>query len=269
MIGYIYRITITNEESSIFGKNYIGLHLAKEFDRHYFGSGRVIKDYRKKYGNKGLYKEILDTSDSVDELMDLEVYYISSELGLYNNINIQKGGRLGNTGISFRKGFKMKQESIDKMKETKRNNPRMFTKEEKLKASKRMSGKGNHMYGADVKDIMTPEKYKDMLEKRSTSMTGKLRAERNPMFNNTVKNDDIIYLYNKNYSIKNISIELNCTYNLVYRRLASLGLNTKKKQIDKDKVKNLYLNGKSRKEISTLLGCTPDRIGQIIKELKI
>src|SRR5699024_12754735 len=114
--------------------------------RNYYGSGRVIKEYRKKYGKKGLHKEILDTSDSIDELMDLEVYYISSELGLYNNINIQKGGRLGNTGVSFRKGFKMKQESIDKMKETKRNNHRMFTREEKLKASKTKSEKDNNMH---------------------------------------------------------------------------------------------------------------------------
>src|SRR5699024_114881 len=107
--------------------------------------------------------------------MDLEVYYISSELGLYNNINIQKGGRLGNTGVSCGKGVKMKQESIDKMKETKRNNPRMFTREEKLKASKRMSGKENHIHGENVKDIMKSEKYKEKLEKRSANINGKQR----------------------------------------------------------------------------------------------
>lgn len=52
MIGYIYRITITNKDLKLQGKNYIGLHLSKNFDDKYFGSGRIIRDYRKKAWSK-------------------------------------------------------------------------------------------------------------------------------------------------------------------------------------------------------------------------
>lgn len=269
MIGYIYRITIINKESKLQGKNYIGLHLSKNFDNQYFGSGRIIKDYRKKHGQKGLHKEILDFSDDLEELMNLEVYYISMEIGLFNNINIQKGGRLGNTGVSYRKGYVLSEEIRKKISDGRRKNPRIYTDYEKQLLSKKYSGKGNHMYGKNVKDLMSEEKYKSMLKNRSIAMTGKLVGEKNPSFNKNVKDSDIIKLKNEGCSINEISEKLECNYSLVYARLKNLNIDTNKKIVNKEEVKDILNKGCSVKETSKLLKCTESRIYQIKRELKI
>lgn len=268
MIGYIYRITITNKDSKLQGKNYIGLHLSKNFDDRYFGSGKIIRDYRKRHGQKGLHKEILDFSDDLEELMNLEVYYISMEIGLFNNINIQKGGRLGNTGVCYRKGYSLSEETRKKISEAKLKNPKIYTPHERKLLSKRFSGKGNPMYGKNVKDLMTEEKYESMLKNRSISMTGKLTGEKNPAFNKNVQDSDIVKLKNKGYSINEISEKLECSYSLVYKRLKNLNINTNKNIVNKEEVKNLLNKGHSAKEISNLLKCTESRIYQIKRELK-
>lgn len=269
MIGYIYRITIINKDSSLYGYNYIGLHLSHSIDGNYYGSGRKIRDYRKKYGTKGLHKEVLDWSYTLEELQDLEVYYISMEYGLPLNMNIQKGGRLGNTGIAYRKGFTLSEESRRKISESKKGKPLNITDEQRKELSIKMTGKGNHMYGINVRDMMTEEDYKQMLINRGKSLKGVMAMEKNPNFNHSVCNDDILSLYNEGKTINEISELLKCSYHLVYTRLLTLGKSTKRKSIDKNLVKKLHLEGRSRKEIGEIIGCSPSRVSQIVRELKI
>lgn len=197
MIGYIYRITIINKNSSLYGYNYIGLHLSNSPDRNYYGSGRKIRDYRKRYGTEGLHKEILDWGQTLEELQDLD------------------------------------------------------------------------MYGINVRDMMTEEDYKQMLINRGKSLKGVMAMEKNPNFNHSVCNDDILSLHNEGKTINEISELLKCSYHLVYMRLLTLGKSTKRKIIDKNLVKKLHLEGRSRKEIGEIIGCSPSRVGQIVKELKI
>lgn len=269
MIGYIYRITIVKEDSSLNMYNYIGLHTNTNFNDNYFGSGKIIKDFRKKYGTKYFHKEILDYSNDINELSDLEQYYITMEIHNPKNLNIIYGGGLGNKiAKSSNIGRKLSNESIQKMKETKKRNPRVVTEEERTKKSFDMLGEKNHMYGVNVKDIMDEEQYCQMLLKRSISMKGKMSEDKNPMFNNKIKTEDIINLYDNGKSINEISEILECSYSLVYKRLKKLGRNTKKNIVDKEKVIHLYHKGVPIKKIAVQMGCTRDNIYHIIKSIK-
>ena len=71
MIGYIYKTT--NLEN---GKVYIGKHLATKHEPSYLGSGEILLKAIKLYGKENFYNEILDTSESVEELDRLEKFYI-------------------------------------------------------------------------------------------------------------------------------------------------------------------------------------------------
>lgn len=96
--GYVYKTTCINENSSLYGKYYIGQHKAKEFDTKYFGSGNIIKKYIKKYGTDGLVCEILEWANSKEELNELEAIYVTIDL-IKNDIdciNMVNGGQCGN-----------------------------------------------------------------------------------------------------------------------------------------------------------------------------
>lgn len=266
MIGYIYRITIVKENSSLNMCNYIGLHTSDSLEDKYFGSGKIVRDFRKKYGTKYFHKEILDYSDNYDELCELEIYYISMEKYNTKNLNIVNGGTVGNKmARSAHLGRKLSKETIEKIKESKKRNPRIYTKEEKQLISERMTGENNHMYGINVKDIMTEEDYKNMLLKRSKSMEGKMTSEKNPMFNHDISTKDIIKLYDEGKTITEISDILNCSYGLVYNRLKKSNKSTKRKVVNKTKVIELHNQGYSNKDIAEKMNCTPDNIYHIIK----
>ncbi|MDR0676685.1 MAG: hypothetical protein LBF97_06565 [Elusimicrobiota bacterium] len=64
--GYIYRITIKNENSSLNNYYYIGQH--KEDKKEYYGSGAILKKYIKKNGVSSLQKEILYYCKNEEEL---------------------------------------------------------------------------------------------------------------------------------------------------------------------------------------------------------
>ena len=51
-------IYINNPESSLYGKIYYGCHETKNLNDGYVGSGKIIKDYIKKYPS-GYYRKIL------------------------------------------------------------------------------------------------------------------------------------------------------------------------------------------------------------------
>lgn len=69
MYGYIYKIT-----NLITDKIYIGQHIGEEFDKKYFGSGKLLKDAIKKYSKKNFKKEILEFCQTEEELNEREKY---------------------------------------------------------------------------------------------------------------------------------------------------------------------------------------------------
>ena len=107
MYGYIYKITCTNENSSIFNHFYIGQHKIGKHDhdcRQYICSGKLIKRYLEKhFSHKSSYtskplsdfkldKEILCFCESSKELNEKEIYYISQHHNNKNCLNLTKGG---------------------------------------------------------------------------------------------------------------------------------------------------------------------------------
>ena len=101
MIGYIYKTTIKNKESSLDGFFYIGKRQKSEFDKNYYGSGKILKDYKKKFKNFGLSCEILEEANSLEELNKLEKLYIKKYKNFKNNLNIAEGGIGGNVFDGF------------------------------------------------------------------------------------------------------------------------------------------------------------------------
>lgn len=91
MYGYIYKITCT--EGTLAGCFYIG---QRKWNRDiskdsYKGSGKIIKDYYKKYP-KGYTKEILAIAESRKELDSLEKYYVGQYLHTPKCLNVNEGG---------------------------------------------------------------------------------------------------------------------------------------------------------------------------------
>ena len=91
MYGYIYKITCT--EGSFSGRFYIGQRKwSGDIDKDkYKGSGKIIKDYYKKYP-KGYVKEILAVAESREELDRLEKDYIAPCLNSDECLNVREGG---------------------------------------------------------------------------------------------------------------------------------------------------------------------------------
>lgn len=84
--GYIYKTTLPS------GKFYIGQHKGQKFDKHYVGSGVIIRDYLKTHPRELLSVEILDWADNIEELNKKESFYVSKVLGTSKNLNLRNGG---------------------------------------------------------------------------------------------------------------------------------------------------------------------------------
>ena len=108
MVGYVYRIFIPAS-----GQFYIGQRRG-EFDKNYWGSGTRLLRWIKKYGNKGLIRDVLGFKETQKELDDFEVYEIAvhRQFG-FDLLNILNGGMAGPAG------HKLPSWLIDKMKRAK------------------------------------------------------------------------------------------------------------------------------------------------------
>lgn len=91
---YLYEITISNPESSLDGCFYYGKHITSNLNDNYYGSGKIIKSYLKKYGTKGLTKNILSYYTSEEELNEAEKVLIENKKSKLQNkcLNLNDGG---------------------------------------------------------------------------------------------------------------------------------------------------------------------------------
>lgn len=89
--GFIYKTTLPD------GRYYIGQHKIisqSTMDPMYFGSGVIIKDYKKAHGTAGLSREILAYGESHASMNILEATYVTDAvLADPLNINLDRGGR--------------------------------------------------------------------------------------------------------------------------------------------------------------------------------
>lgn len=94
---YIYRIT-----NKVNGKTYIGQHKYRKLNDTYMGSGKILKQAKKKYGIENFKKEILEFDiPNVDLANDREQMYILFERAKGKaeyNIAAGGGGTKGVTG---------------------------------------------------------------------------------------------------------------------------------------------------------------------------
>lgn len=148
---YIYRIT-----NLISGKTYIGQHkFSLDKNDGYMGSGRLIKQAFKKYGEENFKKEILEVALSKFEVNILEKYYIAKERTKGKaEYNIANGGEGPMCG--------------------KLHSPEVCTKMSKAAIGK-YCGKNNPMYGRRGKDNPNFGKHHspETCKKISEAMSGK------------------------------------------------------------------------------------------------
>ena len=151
--GYIYITT-----NLVSGMRYIGQHSSKEFDKYYYGSGKLIKEALSEFGHDNFKCEVIEWCKTYEELNLKEIYWINfyqadSSKDFYN---LAYGG--SNSKYALRGenhpfyNKKHKKESINKMSKSKqgKNNP-MYGKHQSEDAKRRISeaqiGCKNHMYG--------------------------------------------------------------------------------------------------------------------------
>lgn len=112
MFGYIYMTT-----NKITGRKYIGQKKSSVFlGNKYLGSGKILGQAIKIYGEDSFGVEMIDIANSKEELNTKEQYYIAINNAVVSRefYNICKGGEAGPGGDKFR-GHKHSKETREKM----------------------------------------------------------------------------------------------------------------------------------------------------------
>lgn len=184
MYGYIYKTT-----NLLNGKIYIGQKKSNVFRPDYYGSGVIINRAIEKYGKENFKIEIVEWCKNRDDLCEREIFHIANEKSLYGfgkGYNITPGGEYGDSFTHHPD----KEEIRKRMSIA--NTGRKHTEEWKKKASIRMSGKNNPMYG-----VPSPNKGKkaslETIEKlrkinRGRKYTEEQKKKMRKKYNETVKN---------------------------------------------------------------------------------
>jgi len=157
MVHYIYKITCL--KGTLKGHYYIGKHSTKNADWDYYGSGKIIRDYYKKYGRKqgqSIIKEILEYNPSFEENLKREMEIIGN---LWETdplcLNLCGGGR-GPWGVKvseetrqkLRKSHQGKKHTLEQRRKISEGNTgHIVTEETKEKISQANKGIRNGMYG--------------------------------------------------------------------------------------------------------------------------
>lgn len=131
MYYYTYQIRLTNVNSHLNGCLYFGRHTTKDLNDNYICSGKIVKNYLKKYPNDYI-KEILNFYDSQEELNKAEYELIHPHLGKDYCLNLTEGGQ-GAGAI----GHEVSQEARDKISSGRK----------KYLAEHPMKGENHPMYG--------------------------------------------------------------------------------------------------------------------------
>ena len=97
---YIYKITCT--KGSFKNKFYYGQHTTNNLNDGYKGSGKLLKDYYKKYPNDYI-KEIILYCNTQSELNDAEYNIIKPYLGTNDCLNLKGGGDKGELTKEYKK----------------------------------------------------------------------------------------------------------------------------------------------------------------------
>ena len=175
------------------GKIYVGQD--SNNDSNYLGGGKLLKLAIKKYGRNNFKKEILEECESIDELSEREIYWISKFNCLDKNIgyNILEGGLISPMLNNIHTD-----ETKQKMSDNHYN----------------CNGENNPMYGKTFEDVWREKdlsereiqiKWDKWLKKRSelskgknNGMYGKQRfGEENPFFGKNHSNETKLILRKK------------------------------------------------------------------------
>ena len=163
---YIYKTT-----NQINGKIYIGIHASNSLENKYLGSGVYLIQAIKKYGRDTFTKEILQIYETYDHALDHERRLITKEFienpMTYNAEIGGMGGKIWDAAKRKRMSRTKKQAYENGLQPWNKGKHvgNFMTEESRLTLSKKMSGSGNHMYGVDVNQIMSPEKNAERLAK--------------------------------------------------------------------------------------------------------
>jgi len=165
---YVYQIT-----NLVNGKIYVGVHAASSLKNSYLGSGTYLRQSIKKHGKDQFKKVILHICQTYDEALAIERHIVDKEFILRRDTyNSEIGGHGGKywTDKLRKKMSETKKALYENGLEPWNKGKQVgnFMTAEALKAqSERMKGSGNHMYGVNVADIMTPEANAERLRKIS------------------------------------------------------------------------------------------------------
>lgn len=145
-----YLIYITT--NLVNGKKYIGSHLTSNINDTYLGSGVLLKKAIKKYGKSNFQREIIAQLDNIENMKELEEYYINYYNAYTSNLfyNTTKyaagitkctwGDKISKSmiGHNFNLGKNHSQETKNKI--SKANKGKIRSEEYKLSRSNKMIG---------------------------------------------------------------------------------------------------------------------------------
>lgn len=153
--GYIYRTDILDKGAYYIGKALCSSKGPFNYENpNYFGSGKKIKAYIKKYGTSNLKVSLLATANNSVDLVSLEKKFIGNLWKTDPSCwNLVPGG------IDFRSGIKHSDESRLKMSVSKKGKPspkgmlgKKLSEESKIKISQANSGKLGFWLGKSLPD---------------------------------------------------------------------------------------------------------------------
>jgi hypothetical protein len=173
-------MVIYKSTNLINGKIYVGQDTKN--NPNYLGSGRILKFALKKYGIENFKKEILEECSTLDELNELEKYWIKKLNSTNKDIgyNVSFGGQTG-----WYKGLKHTEETKKQYSLTRKDKligdkngmyGKQHTEDSKKKMSKPQFGDKNGMYGKKQTEE-TKKKMSESLSGEKNSFFGKQHTE--------------------------------------------------------------------------------------------